>query len=116
MSKMSQLAAELDEQAAELGYADYLSAVADGYEVDYDEGKLIKSKPEEAKQEKATQGTDDVLNELEKAHVDYLVERQTVLQELYVLHAELLNQKPEVYQRYGMPIKHAIDFIQRGEI
>lgn len=44
MSKMSQLAMELDEQAAELGYASYDEALADGYEIS--RGELTVDTPE----------------------------------------------------------------------
>lgn len=40
-SKMSQLHAELSEQACELGFESLDEALASGYEVDYDEGKLV---------------------------------------------------------------------------
>ena len=43
MSKMSQLAMELDEQAYDLGFESYLEALDNGFEVR--DGKLIKSDP-----------------------------------------------------------------------
>lgn len=42
MSKMSQLHAELTEQANELGFETIQDAVNSGYVVDYDKGKLVK--------------------------------------------------------------------------
>lgn len=42
MSKMSQLHAELSEQASELGFETIQDAVNSGYIVDYEKGKLVK--------------------------------------------------------------------------
>lgn len=42
MSKMSQLHAELSEQANELGFETIQDAVNSGYVVDYEKGKLVK--------------------------------------------------------------------------
>lgn len=41
MSKMSQLHAELTEQASELGYESIEEAEANGYEIDYDRSMLV---------------------------------------------------------------------------
>lgn len=41
MSKMSEIAIELDDQAIELGFESYEGAIAKGYEVDYEERKLV---------------------------------------------------------------------------
>lgn len=41
MSKMSEIAMELDDQAIELGFESYEEAIAKGYEVDYEERKLV---------------------------------------------------------------------------
>lgn len=41
MSKMSEIAMELDDQAVELGFESYEEAIAKGYEVDYEERKLV---------------------------------------------------------------------------
>ena len=45
MSEMSQLHAELSEQAYELGYETLQDALNDGYEADYNERKLVKADP-----------------------------------------------------------------------
>ena len=65
MSKMSQLHAELSEQAYDLGYVSLEAAEAHGCEVDYEKGKLIP--PEEA------------------AHNAQLAERDKIVEELTIL-------------------------------
>lgn len=53
MSKMSEIAMELDDQAIELGFNSYEEAIAKGYEVDYEEGKLVNPYVLDREQEKA---------------------------------------------------------------
>lgn len=65
MSKMSQLHAELSEQAAELGFESLGEAEQAGYGADWENGKLI--------------GVED---ELDKAHKAWLKEQQIVLGDL----------------------------------
>jgi len=72
MSKMSQLHAELSEQAAELGFESIGEAEQAGYEVDWEKHKLVKIK-----------------DELEKAHEAWLKERDDVLEEQAQLHERL---------------------------
>lgn len=62
MSKLSQLHAELSEQAAELGFESLGEAEQAGYGVDWENAKLIK-----------------VEDEQEKAHEAWLKERDEVL-------------------------------------
>lgn len=62
MSKLSQLHAELSEQAAELGFESLGEAEQAGYGVDWENGKLIK-----------------VEDELDKAHKAWLKEQEIVL-------------------------------------
>lgn len=64
MSRMSQLHAELTEQAAELGFMSIEEAEANGYEVDYDKQELVQTDNE---------------GELDKAHEAWLKERDEVL-------------------------------------
>lgn len=86
MSKMSQLAMELDEQAVELGFRDREDAMQNGYEVISD-GKFARLVETETEQE--------------KAHKDYLERKEEILAEL------------EGVQR---TIEKVIQFINEGEI
>lgn len=65
MSKMSQLHAELTEQAAELGFESIYEAEQAGYGVDWENHRLIK-----------------VEDEQDKAHEAWLKEQQVVLGDL----------------------------------
>lgn len=65
MSKISQLQAELTEQAVELGFESLGEAEQAGYGVDWENGKLIK-----------------VEDELEKAHEAWQRERDIVVGDL----------------------------------
>ena len=86
MSKMSQLAMELDEQAVELGFRDREHAMQNGYEVISDGtfARLVETETEQ-----------------EKAHKDYLERKEEILAEL------------EGVQR---TIEKVIQFINEGEI
>lgn len=70
MSKMSQLHAELSEQANELGYETLEEAQANGYAINYQESKLVKYE------------CCDLVKEQEKAHEEWLKEQQIVLGDL----------------------------------
>lgn len=63
MSKMSELAMELEEQATELGFESLEQAKQAGYEVDYENAKLIE--PQEAAHEAWLKERDEVLHLLE---------------------------------------------------
>lgn len=91
MSKMSQLHAELMEQASELGFEDLGEAEMAGYEVDWDRQKLIP--PEEA------------------AHNAWLKERDEVFKGLISVYNDI-----DVPRDLKKNIKHAIDFIKKGEM
>lgn len=88
MSKMSQLHAELSEQAYELGYLTLDQALADGYEVDYRTSRLEKS-----------------VDGREQAHNDWLKRKEGVLLDLETLKNNI-----------NTTIDRAIDFIKKGEI
>lgn len=94
MSKMSQLHAELSEQAYELGYLTLDQALADGYEVDYRINRLEKS-----------------VDGREQAHNEWLKEREEVLGELISVYNDIDAQKD--LKKY---IKHAIEFVKKGEV
>ena len=95
MSKMSQLHAELSEQASRLGFQSIEEAEANGYEVDYDKAMLVDGR--------------------ELAHEAWVKEREEViagLEKLYDGYVEgdyKTNGEKEI-------LKTAIDFIKKGEI
>lgn len=95
MSKMSQLHAELSEQAAELGFESLGEAEQAGYGVDWENGKLIK-----------------VEDELEKAHEAWLEEREEVLEELRNLH-EYFVEEDDLH--YSIVVAKAIKLLEEGE-
>lgn len=73
MSKMSEIAMELDDQAIELGFESYEEAIAKGYEVDYEEGKLVNPYVLDREQEKAHEAwlkeKKEILDRLRKARI-----------------------------------------------
>lgn len=95
---MSQLHAELTEQAYELGFENLEEALANGYEVDYEECRLLHPYVLTNK-------------EHEKAHEAWLEEKQQVLNELVdVIHDDSLDWVAIVKR-----VEHAINFIEKGE-
>lgn len=74
MSKMSQLHAELSEQANELGYGTLEEACQDGYHAEFNTNPLTH-------EESATL-VPDLAKEQEKAHEAWLKEQQIVLGDL----------------------------------
>lgn len=90
MSKLSQLYAELSEQAAELGFESLGEAEQAGYGVDWENAKLIK-----------------VEDELDKAHEEWLKERDEVVADLTSVYNDI--DVPKDCKQY---IKHAINFIR----
>ena len=94
MSKMSELAMELDDQAVELGFESYEEAIAKGYEVDYEEHKLVNPY---------------VLDrEHEKAHEAWLKEKEIVV-------GGLMNLLIHKVFDFDI-IERAIKFIKKGEV
>ena len=93
MSKMSQLHAELSEQAYKLGYSSLENAMADGYVIDYKNATLVDGR--------------------EQAHKDYLKRKETVLVSLSELLDEMLERRAD---EEASVITEAIDFIKEGEI
>lgn len=89
MSKMSQLQAELTEQAAELGFESVEEAIAHGYKAIYysatagesAKAKLVEDKGIEAEDEEAEERRiNDLLNE---AHEDLIQERDELIEGIY---------------------------------
>lgn len=90
MSKLSQLYAELSEQAAELGFESLGEAEQAGYGVDWENSKLIKTE-----------------DELEKAHEAWLEEKQQVLNDL-----DIVAHSDSVPFEHKEIVKQAIEFIR----
>ena len=102
MSKMSQLHAELSEQATDLGYETLEQALNDGWCVDYDESRLYKR-----------------IDIQEEAHAEWLKEKEIVLNDLRALLTKFValanaGSKEAVHEEYI--IEHAIEFIEKGEV
>ena len=97
MSKMSQLHAELTEQAIELGFENLEEALANGYEVDYEEQELVNPY---------------VLSDKahEEAHEAWLAEREEIITEL-----ENLITAYAGAEGVAKPVRKAIEFIKKGE-
>lgn len=93
MSKMSQLHAELSEQAMELGFEDLGEAEQAGYGVDWENHKLIP--PEEV------------------AHKAWLEERDEIIKSIDHL---LLGYVEGGYKDKAEVLQRAIDFIKKGEV
>lgn len=88
MSKMSQLHAELSEQAYELGYQSIEEAEADGYVCDFEKRELVDGR--------------------EYAHREWLKKRDRVLNDLDFLLAKHIFDE-EIINR-------TIEFIKMGEM
>lgn len=97
MSKMSQLHAELSEQATDLGYETLEQALDDGWCVDYDEGRLYKR-----------------IDIQEEAHAEWLKEKEETLKRLNDLYDELVYIGMD--DEYLATVNDTIDFIKKGEV
>ena len=98
MSKMSQLHAELSEQASELGFKDIEEAFDNGYEVMSDGQNfayLVETKTEE-----------------EKAHDDYIKRKEAVLADLEELRSGFVEGG---YQDEIDALTRVIEFVKEGE-
>lgn len=95
MSKMSQLHAQLEMHAAEMGFANIAEAEAAGFSVNYRTGRL----------EKADEHT--------LAHEAWLAERDMVLKELRATRDAM--EKSEMATCAAI-LDDAIRFIERGEV
>ena len=98
MSKMSQLHAELSEQASELGFSSIEEAEANGYGIDYEKGKLVDGR--------------------ELAHDNWSKEKEEILDSLEQLQAYLGN-KVEHGNFNGIDdwevVSNTINFIKKGD-
>lgn len=96
MSKISQLHAELTEQASELGFESIYEAEQHGYEVDWENAKLIKAEDEQ-----------------EQAHLAWLKERDRVLDNLAQIRNEMLRDDKT---KWAMVVGDTTLFIKKGEM
>ena len=116
MSKMSQLHAELSEQATELGFESLEEALANGYEVDYEEGELVNPY---------------VLSDKahEEAHEEWVKERDNYLEILDVVkdvltdinNGLIMSGDVELIQAWQLEVlaselERAIEFFKKGEV
>ena len=99
MSKMSQLHAELSEQACELGYNNLVEALNDGWEVDYEQSRLRK-----------------VIDLQEEAHKAWLKERDELFKELIDLGTKMMVDNKDVPIEWAKTIFKTADFIKKGEM
>lgn len=97
MSKMSQLHAELSEQAYRLGYSSLENAMADGYCVDYEKRTLVDGR--ELAHDNWSKEKEDILNRLQSLY-DYFI--ATEMDSFNAGHVET--------------IKDTINFIKEGEV
>lgn len=96
MSKMSQLHAELSEQAYELGFESIGEAEQAGYGVDWENAMLIK-----------------IDDEQDEAHKAWLKERERVLDNLALIRNEMLRDDKT---KWAMVVGDTILFIKKGEM
>lgn len=99
MSKMSQLHAELSEQAYELGFESIGEAEQAGYGVDWENAKLIK-----------------VEGEQEKAHEAWLERKEQVLHNLETVRDKLTRRGDNESIKSAVVIGDAMLFIREGEV
>lgn len=95
MSKMSEIAMELDDQAFELGFESREEALEKGYTIDYskDGWRLVP--------------------DINKAHGEWLKEKESVLADLEELRSGFVEGG---YQDEINALNRAIEFIKKGEV
>ena len=103
MSRMSQLHAELSERASELGFETLQQALDNGYHINYRNKDTVELMKRQGYEEE----------EQEKAHKAWEAEKQEVLKDLYAMHAQAVEED-RTSDAYSL--KHAIDFLQKGEV
>ena len=98
MSKMSQLHAELSEQAYELGFKSIEDAEQHGYILDYEGGKLVP--------------TEEIMKQ---QHEAWLKERDETIKNLTDLGFDMVREDG-VPPDWAKTIFKAVDFIKKGEM
>lgn len=107
MSVMSQLHAELSEQAYELGFESLEEALANGYKVDYEKGKLVR------RGLGYSEAIEYLVKEQDKAHEAWLKERDRVLDNLAQIRNEMLRDNKT---KWAMTVGDTILFVRKGEM
>lgn len=116
MSKMSQLHAELSEQAYELGFKSIEEAEANGYVIDYEKQKLVQ--PNELQEKnlvEAIDGLDKLQKELEKAHEEWLKERDHIIEALKNMYDNYIEGDYKTNSEKET-LMATIEFIEKGEM
>lgn len=99
MSKMSEIAMELDDQAMELGFESYEDAIERGGYTTYFNGTTYVLAKANA-------------DEQEVAHEAWLKEKQQVLDEL----TDVIHDGELDWGEIVRKVEHAIEFIEKGEV
>lgn len=111
MSKMSQLHAELTEQATELGFETIQDALNSGYDVDYEKGKLAK------RGLSYSETVEFLAKEQEKAHEAWLKEKHEVLHLLESVKEDIINLNGGDNDHPAIgELDYVINFIEKGEV
>ena len=100
MSKMSELHAELSEQAYSLGFSTLEEALEAGWVADYEAATLRPP---------VVPPTSSEVEELERAHEEWLKEKRIIVGKLKML------QSDTPYKVYKETLEEAVEFIERGE-
>ena len=98
MSKMSQLHADLTEQAYDLGFESIEDAERNGYHVTYTDNEVKLAL--------------DMAKAQEQAHEAWLKEKQQVLDEL----TDVIYDGELDWGEIVRKVEHAIEFIEKGEV
>lgn len=104
MGKLSEIAMELDDQAAELGFESYEDAVErGGYEIDYENARLWRP-----------------LDELNNAHQAWLNDKVVILDNLDAMREDIEELRETLaradYLKWIKTIRQTMDFIEEGEV
>lgn len=104
MSKMNDIALQLDERAVELGFADHLEALGNGYEWGVKgNGEAFLFNPKK-------------LTEQEKAHEAWLKEKHEILHRLESIKEDIIDLTDNPDYVTIDELDEVIDFIEKGEM
>lgn len=106
MSKMSEIAMELDDQAGELGFESYEEAIACGYEIDAEAlsngvARLCIDREQEEAHEAWIKERDEILERLNKMSYDITELMETL--------------SPKDYTNWTETLEKTVKFIEKGE-